>query len=82
MPKCVLFDIDNTLLLKTPSIPQKIYQLALRFHPSLQPETVEEAYAATELWQGEQIRKENESGVRMPDDEYFENIVAVYERYF
>lgn len=41
-------------------------------------EQVERAYAASEIWQGEQIRRENESGVRMPDDEYIANVADIY----
>ncbi len=81
MAKCVLFDLDNTLLLKSPSITEKIYELASAASPEIKFETAEQAYAASELWQGEQIRKENETGVRMSDDEYFENVSAVYKRF-
>lgn len=81
MVKCVLFDLDNTLLLKSPSITEKIFELASAASPEIKMETVEEAYAASELWQGEQIRKENETGIRMDDEEYFENVLAVYKSF-
>lgn len=81
MVNCVLFDLDNTLLLKSPSIPEKLFELASAASPEIKMETVEEAYAASELWQGEQIKKENETGVRMSDEEYFENVMAVYRKF-
>lgn len=80
MLRCVLFDIDNTLLLKKPTIPEKVFQLAAPGHPSLQMDDVEKAYAASELWQGAQIQKENETGVRMPDEEYLANVAAIYRQ--
>lgn len=81
MANCVLFDLDNTLLLKSPGITEKIFELASAVSPEVKMETVEEAYAASELWQGEQIKKENETGVRMNDEEYFENVLAVYRKF-
>ncbi len=61
--ECVLFDIDNTLLMKRPSIPEKVYETARTFLPGLAFEDVERAYAQSELWQGEQIQRENEARV-------------------
>lgn len=80
MYRCVLFDIDNTLLLKKPTIPEKVFKLAAQCRPSLQMEEVEKAYAASELWQGGQIKKENETGIRMSDEEYLRNITDIYQR--
>lgn len=80
MYPCVLFDIDNTLLLKKPTIAEKVWELAVQLKPSIQLEEVERAYAASELWQGAQIKKENETGQRMPDEEYLQNVAAVYQR--
>lgn len=76
--ECVLFDIDNTLLMKRPSIPEKVYETARTFLPGLAFEDVERAYAQSELWQGEQIQRENETGARMPDEEFLKNIFGVY----
>lgn len=78
MPRCVLFDIDNTLLLKKPSIAEKVFEAASPLQPGLTMAAVEQAYAQSELWQGEQIQKENETGIRMPDEEYLQNIFRVY----
>ncbi|MCI9225288.1 MAG: HAD family hydrolase [Acutalibacter sp.] len=76
--KCVLFDIDNTLLIKKPTIQEKVYEAARPLLPELTMEDVERAYASSELWQGEQIQRENETGVRMPDGEYLQNILRIY----
>lgn len=81
MVKCVLFDLDNTLLLKKPTIPEQVFNLVLREHPETRFENVEKAYAASELWQGQQIQKENETGQRMSDDEYLQNVFDVYRRH-
>lgn len=80
MIKCALFDIDNTLLFKKPTIVEKVFELAQTQKPSLRLEQVEKAYAASELWQGGQIRKENETGIRMSDEEYLQNVARVYQR--
>ena len=80
MITCVLFDIDNTLMLKKPSIPEKVFEAAKQFLPELKMEDVERAYAQSELWQGEQIQRENETGVRMSDGEFLQNIFGVYRR--
>ena len=45
----------------------------------MEREAVERAYAASELWQGQQIMKENETGVRMPDEEYIAHLVFIYD---
>ncbi len=80
MVRCVLFDIDNTLLLKKPAIAQKVFEAAAPDLPGLTLEAVEKAYAESEIWQGEQIRRENETGVRMEDQEYLQNVFWVYQR--
>ena len=75
MYRCALFDIDNTLLIKKPTIAEIVYELAARENPSLTMDEAEKAYAESELWQGQQIQKENETGVRMADEEYLENVM-------
>lgn len=67
--KCVLFDLDNTLLQKKPTIVEKVFEFAHQYYPKLCVETIEKAYAASELWQGQQLKKENETGQRMNDEE-------------
>lgn len=81
MLKCVLFDLDNTLLLKKPTIVEQVFNLVLREHSETKFEVVEKAYAASELWQGQQIQKENETGQRMSDEEYLQNVFDVYRKY-
>lgn len=79
--KCALFDLDNTLLLKKPTIVETVFELASQHHPELRLETVEKAYAASELWQGQQIKRESETGQRMRDEEFFLNVLSVYQRF-
>lgn len=81
MISCVLFDLDNTLLLKKPSLTEKIWELVRSNHPEIAMEAVERAYAASELWQGRQIQKENETGVRASDEEYFAGVLSTYRRF-
>lgn len=78
MTRCVLFDIDNTLLFKKPTIPEAVFRLAVSGNPQLTMDAVEKAYAASELWQGRQIMRENETGVRMDDGEYLRNVTTIY----
>ncbi len=80
MLKCILFDLDNTLLLKKPTIPEQVFDLVICEHPETRLEDVEKAYAASELWQGQQIQKENETGQRMSDEEYLQNVFDVYRQ--
>ncbi len=81
MYQFVLFDLDQTLLLRSPSLVERIYALFAPLQPGLNRETVDRAYAESEFWQGEQIRKENETGVRLSDAEYLEGLLAVYRRF-
>ena len=80
MYQAVFFDIDNTLLFKQPSISEKVFEIVSAHMPDVAREAVERAYAASELWQGQQIMKENETGVRMPDEEYIAHVAGVYGR--
>ncbi len=81
MISCVLFDLDNTLLLKEPSLPEKIWEVVSSVSPEVSQETVEKAYAASELWIGKQIQKENETGVRASDEEFFAGVLSSYRRF-
>lgn len=78
---CVLFDLDNTLLLMKPSLPEKVLEVVSSIHPEVSMETVEQAYAAAELWQGRQIQKENETGVRASDEEFFAGVLSAYRQF-
>lgn len=78
MLQTVFFDIDNTLLMKKPSISEKVLEIAARHDPTVSMDAVEKAYAASELWQGQQIMRENETGVRMPDEEYIARVAEIY----
>lgn len=76
--QAVFFDIDNTLLLKKPSVSEKVFETLAEQDPAIRLDAVEKAYAASELWQGGQIMKENETGIRMPDQEYVAHVAEVY----
>lgn len=78
---CVLFDLDNTLLLKRPSLPEKVWELVRSVSPEIPVETVEKAYAASELWVGRQIQKENKTGVRASDEEFLAGVLSAYRRF-
>lgn len=78
MLQTVFYDIDNTLLMKKPSIPENVLEIAARHDPTVSMDAVEKAYAASELWQGQQIMRENETGVRMPDQEYIAHVADIY----
>lgn len=80
MYKGVFFDIDNTLLLKKPSIAEAVFSIAAKRGGHAVPfEEVEKAYAASELWQARQIMEENRTGARMADDEYLRHVAACYQ---
>lgn len=78
MYRTVFFDIDNTLLWKRPGIPEKVYETVIEYGPQISLEDVERAYAQSELWQGRQVMKENETGIRMPDEEFAAHVAGVY----
>lgn len=78
----VLFDLDQTLLYRRPTLPERVWELVSRRQPGLSRETVDRAWAEGEFWQGEQIRRENATGVRLSDEEYLEGLLAVYGRFF
>lgn len=79
MYRAVLFDIDNTLLLKKPSVAEMVFQTLCPRLPGLALEQVEMAYAQSEQWQGEQIMRENESGVRMDGETYLYHVFLAYQ---
>jgi HAD superfamily hydrolase (TIGR01509 family) len=72
MLRAVIFDLDNTLLLKRPSVVDQLVE------QSAAPEHAARAYAESEAWQGAQILHENRTGIRMDDAEYAENIARFY----
>ena len=78
MYSCVLFDLDHTLLVKRPTVWEKVEEMLLRCNGTADRESLEKAYAESELWQGEQIRKESESGIRMDDEEFFRRVASFY----
>lgn len=81
MISCVLFDLDNTLLIKKPTLPEKLWELVRSVSPEISRETVEKAYAASEFWVGRQIQKENETGVRASDEEFLAGVIFTYRQF-
>lgn len=79
MKKAYLFDLDNTLLIKRPTICERILQIFNDCGRVVKMDDVNRAYAMTESWQGAQIEKENKTGVRMSDEEYLSNLLAIYD---
>ena len=78
MVKAILFDIENTLL--CPEVPAVQRFAALRLHgePLFTETTAREAVRQAELWTARQILHELETGTRMDDAQFFQNVCAVY----
>lgn len=79
---CILFDLDNTLLKKTPTVPEKAYEILKAHSITTELETLQMIYAQSEYWIGEQILRENQTGVIMNDNEFIDNILSFYSRHF
>jgi len=74
--KAVLFDIDNTLLMKSPGIPEKWQQILHNSGIEVPLADAQRALAECEMWVGEQTRRENENGVRMSDEEFLDGVMS------
>lgn len=74
MLRAAVFDLDNTLILRRPSVPTLLVDMGAGM------DDAERAYAESEAWQGAQILKENQTGERMDDALYAENIARIYAR--
>ena len=79
MKKAYLFDLDNTLLIKRPTLCERIEEIFHDCGRVVKMDDVNRAYAMTESWQGSQIEKENRTGVRMSDEEYLSNLLTIYD---
>lgn len=77
--RCILFDLDNTLIVKQPTVPARILAALAACGARTDAEDVARAYARSELWQGRQILRENATGVRMDDEEFLHHIVCIYQ---
>ena len=73
--RAVLFDLDNTLLIKSPTIPKKWYEVLRGAGYGVELHETERAFAECEMWVGAQIRHENETGVRLNDEEFKEGVM-------
>lgn len=77
---CALFDLDQTLLLRTPTIPQKLQEVLDELGIPHDQDDVDRAFAQCEYWIGEQTRKENETGVRMSDEMFLAALTGMYQQ--
>ena len=68
--KAILFDIDNTLLMKSPSIPEKWCEAFSGEGYNITLDDAQRAFAECELWVGRQTQLENATGIRMSDEEF------------
>lgn len=75
----ILFDLDQTLLMKTPSIPQKIAQIFNECGIVPAMETLEKLQDDCDLWIGRQLHLENETGIRMCDEDFLAHLIAIYQ---
>ena len=73
--KAVLFDIDNTLLIRKPSIPEKWHEEIVHSGHIITLDDAERAFAECEMWVEHQTRLENETGIRMNDDEFKKGVI-------
>jgi len=74
--KAVLFDLDNTLLIKRPTIPEKWREVLRHAGYNVDLRDTERAFAECEMWVGAQIRRENETGVRLSDEDFREGVIG------
>lgn len=76
---CVLFDLDQTLLLRTPTIPQKLKEVMGQMKLPHSKDQVDKAFADCEYWIGEQTTLENQTGIRMSDEAFLARLIAFYQ---
>ncbi len=78
--KGVLFDLDNTLIVRRPTSIEVLYSLCKRAGKPRTKEEVTRAYSNGENWIGEQTLEENKTGRRISDEAFLENLITVYEK--
>lgn len=69
--KAVLFDIDNTLLVKRPAVAEKWREVLNEAGCLVSESAVQRAFAACERWTGEQVQRENRTGLRLSDADFW-----------
>ena len=80
--KAVLFDIDNTLLLKAPGIPQKWRDVLLEYGIERSLEDTQRAFAECEMWVGRQTQRENATGIRLSNEAFADGVaLAVADKF-
>lgn len=73
----VFFDLTGTLIQKSPSF-EHVLKQTLRANGILVSEKETSlANEYVELWIGQQILRENQSGIRMPDEEFSDHICSI-----
>jgi len=73
--KAVLFDIDNTLLIKRPTIAEKWHEELVRAGYSVSRDDAERAFAECEMWVGRQTHIENMTGIRLSDEDFLKGFM-------
>jgi len=77
---CVLFDLDQTLLLRTPTLPEKMQEILSLQNHQFSLDEIEKAFAECEFWIGVQTQKENQTGIRMDDETFLSCMIAIYQQ--
>lgn len=77
---CVLFDLDQTLILRTPTIPQKLCELLDELEIVHTADQVDKAFADCEHWIGVQTTLENQTGIRMSDEDFLAKLIQFYQQ--
>lgn len=77
---CILFDLDQTLILRTPTIPQKLHEVMEKLGISHTAAQVDKAFADCEYWIGEQTTLENQTGIRMSDEVFLAKLTELYQQ--
>ena len=74
--KAILFDLDNTLIVKSPTIPEKWRAALCDAGHCVSSDDTLRAFAECEMWVGRQIQLENETGVRMSDKDFLNGVMG------
>lgn len=79
MYKGVLFDLDNTLIIRRPTSIEVLFALCEKIGNPRKMEEIVLAYSNGENWIGLQTLHENSAGRRMSDEDFLQNLTKVYE---
>ena len=73
--KAVLFDIDNTLLIKKPTVAEKWCDVLCGNGFDIAAKDTQRAFAACEMWVGHQVQYENATGERLSDEAFLNGVM-------